>query len=200
MSPSDPWDRHYTPDDVALSVVRWMAVPSAWTVVEPSVGDGAWVRALRQAGHTGRIIGCDIDPDAAGLQLVDEAHVGDWTELAPRVAVGAGLVLGNPPFRWMVEHIEASLRVCRRLVTLAHPRLLEATQDRAPWLARRRPAFEWTFAERIRFGGPVGHTNTDSVCHTILFWRPDVVAGGWHRELVSVRHGIGPSRRIRWLP
>lgn len=193
----DPLDRYYTPDEVAAAVVRWLRIPPHYAICEPSVGSGSWVRALRAAGHTGRIIGCDIDPDAAGLQLVDEAHVGDWVEVAPRVR--ADLHLGNPPFRPLVAHVEASLAVCTRVVTLARPSILEGTQKRAPWLGRRRPVREWTFLERIGFGGPAGvEGGEDSVCHTMLFWSPGKTSGGWHRDLVSVARDEGPARPIRW--
>lgn len=196
----DPLDRYYTPDEVAAAVVGWLRIPPAWTVVEPSVGSGAWVRALRAAGHTGRIIGVDIDPQAAGLELVDEAHVGDWTELAPRVGAGAQLHIGNPPFGPMVDHIEASLAVCDRAVTLARGTFVELTKKRLEFWRRRTPVIEWTIGDRISFSGPVDHGGrTDSICHSMLFWRSTKgKISGWHREVVSVEHDIAPARRIRW--
>ena len=67
----DTHDRYYTPRYVAESFTRWLRVPPAAAVLEPSVGGGAWVRALREGGHHGMITGVDIDDHAAGLNLVD---------------------------------------------------------------------------------------------------------------------------------
>lgn len=92
----DPLDRHYTPDALALRCVLMLSdsMPEPEVVWEPHVGGGAFVRAVRSVWPSAHIIGSDIDPDAEGLLLCDEAHVGDALDLDVR----ADLVLGNPPF------------------------------------------------------------------------------------------------------
>ena len=192
----DPLDRYYTPDDVAFQLVRWMAVPADLTVIEPSVGDGAFVRALRATGHRGRIIGVDVDPDAAGLHLVDEAHVGDW----PTVAGGlrADVLVGNPPFKPALDHLRASLRAGRWVAMLARATWVEATVERAALWSAAAPVEEWTIGDRIRFLGPSGVTKTDSVCHSMFFWRLPVRRQRWARQLVSVKRDLAPAPLGWW--
>lgn len=122
----DELDRCFTPQPLADAVVRWLMMelaaagePMPLVIVEPSVGDGSFVRSCRRAWPAAFIVGCDIDPDAQGLKLVDQAVVGDWVEMAAQVATycqgldmglgrswvpGVDLVIGNPPFGEAVAH------------------------------------------------------------------------------------------------
>jgi len=108
----DPLDRCYTPDTLAAAcVVRLMSTvgvlsPGRW--VEPSVGGGAFVRALKShEGYRrmgGRVFGIDIDPDAAGLCGCDESRVGDWAQGASYIT-DVRLICGNPPFAVALQHV-----------------------------------------------------------------------------------------------
>ena len=109
-------DRYYTTDRLAADVVAWLAIPPHATVIESHVGGGAFVRALRRSGHRGRIIGCDLDPDAAGLALCDEAHVGDW--LTVGATLTADIVIGNPPFADGLAHVPPALAAAPRVAFL----------------------------------------------------------------------------------
>lgn len=127
FGPRDPLERFYTPQAMADQLQERLLVwwrehgPEARTsplcVVEPSVGGGAHVRAIRQACRlqllpTPKVIGVDLDPGATGLRVCDEAHVGDWPEVADQVVDrGVDLVTGNPPFSKAREHVQAGLRV-----------------------------------------------------------------------------------------
>lgn len=103
----------YTPDTVAIAVSELVAtlVPKANVrVLEPSVGDGAFLTALAKVMPSGQYTAVDIDdavitrlratPDMAaevvGLQS------GDFVEYAcDRIAADSdrfGLIVGNPPF------------------------------------------------------------------------------------------------------
>lgn len=106
----DPLDRFFTPDALASLIVTTLAehiAPPA-RILEPSVGGGAFVRAARAAWSSAHIIGCDVDPLAEGLRLVDEAHVGDFLSMDLR----ADLAIGNPPFSAdrAIPHVEAARR------------------------------------------------------------------------------------------
>ena len=117
----DPLERHYTPDRMALQLQQHMA--GWWAhhrphnasatpriIVEPSVGGGAHVRALRRVwGAESRFVGVDVDPQARGLQACDEAYVGDWPVIAGSLT--GDLVTGNPPFSRAIDHVLAGLRV-----------------------------------------------------------------------------------------
>lgn len=109
----DELDRFYTPqrlaDECVRRVVGLVGASALRIVVEPSVGGGAFARAVRK--HTdGFVFGVDVDPNAPGFRDVDEHLVGDWSTL-DYSAGGADLVIGNPPFTGdrAIAHVEASL-------------------------------------------------------------------------------------------
>lgn len=91
-------DRYYTPLDAARALVRTLDLEDVHRVVEPSVGGGAFIRALAMAAPDRRLhtVGVDLDPAAEGFRYVDTAIAGDWL----RIDVGEApdLVVGNPPF------------------------------------------------------------------------------------------------------
>lgn len=96
----DELDRCYTPQTLADAIVARVdavLLEPPKLVIEPSCGGGAFVRAIRGCWPDARIIGCDIDPDAIGLGLVDDARVGDWPSFAACIPQ-ADIVIGNPPF------------------------------------------------------------------------------------------------------
>lgn len=113
----DEGDRYYTPDSLAWAccsaiVARCPSIAPV-RVVEPSVGGGAFVRAIRRKwGATiRRLDGFDIDPDAAGLRDVNHPWVADWAKVG--TSISPDLILGNPPFSGdtAIEHVNTA-RLC----------------------------------------------------------------------------------------
>lgn len=104
-------DAYYTPDDVALACVDALAplVARGSTIVEPSVGGGAFVRALRERGVGGFLQGVDVNPQAPGLELCELRTVADFRETYPV----ADWVIGNPPYRDAEEHVLHALKIAR---------------------------------------------------------------------------------------
>ena len=102
----DELDRYYTPDWLARLIVDELEVEAPRGVLEPSVGGGAFVRAVRQRWGDVHVSGVDLDPRAEGLAHVEEPIDGDLldVELPPEDRVD--LVVGNPPYR----HAEAHAR------------------------------------------------------------------------------------------
>jgi hypothetical protein len=105
-------DAYYTPDDVALRCVRSLGVNCVHgtprTVVEPSVGGGAFVRAVRTVWPTSCVVGCDIDPNAPGLDACDLRHTGDWLQYNATIGTSLGIslvIVGNPPYADAEAHI-----------------------------------------------------------------------------------------------
>lgn len=155
----DPLDRHFTPDALAEIIVReldervyragYAKVGRPRSIVEPSVGGGAFARAARKVWPGAHIIGVDIDPDAEGRAHVDEFVEGDWT--CCREWPHVDLSLGNPPFSGTtaIPHVETAREVA------------EVTCFILPWSplggvwawrdlmdAPGRPMFAWPFAPR----------------------------------------------------
>lgn len=109
-------DAYYTPDDVALACVDALAplVARGASICEPSVGGGAFVRALRARGVGGAVDGVDLDPAAPGLALCRHATVADFRQTYP----DADWVIGNPPYREAEEHVLHALKIARVGVAL----------------------------------------------------------------------------------
>lgn len=109
----DELDRRYTPASLALAVVREVAQlfeVDPDVVIEPSVGDGAFVDAFRVVWPRVRVLGCDLDPRARGLARCDVAVVADWETFAAQLPFEwrqARLVAGNPPFSVALRHVRA---------------------------------------------------------------------------------------------
>ena len=126
----DPLGRCYTPDALARVIVD--AVDSARplgpgaTVLEPSVGGGAFARAARLRWHDARLIVVDVDPAAPGLAYDADvpAICGDWPTVAREGLPPVDLVIGIPAFGRAVKlattirHVLAALEVGRRVVQL----------------------------------------------------------------------------------
>ena len=99
---------YYTPPDIAAFLARWALGAGAGPVLEPSCGDGVFLRALEQVGPpAGPVWACEADggeAEAAGRSagsLDLKLHVGDFLEWALARAQGAegfAAVVGNPPY------------------------------------------------------------------------------------------------------
>jgi hypothetical protein len=178
---------------VARGLAAALGVPRHARVIEPSVGGGAWVTALRESGHEGRIIGVDVDYDAAGFALCDQWCAGKWEDLAttlPDIEIPT-VVIGNPPFRDAAAHVRVARARGWRVAFLLRSTFVEPVEsENAPERARRDlwrddPCTdELTWPLRIRFGGAA---KTDSVLHSMFVWSsptPAPGADGWRRRLV----------------
>lgn len=101
-SVGDALGRRYTPDKLALQIVKRLALqmPEPKIAVESAVGGASFVRAIRKVWPNTKVIGVDLDEEAPGLSACDLRAVGDWTVLAPGVIqeYRPELVVSNPPF------------------------------------------------------------------------------------------------------
>lgn len=213
----DDKDRYYTPRLIWQHLVRYLQIPPEITVVDPSCGNGGMLEEIAEQGHAGHRIAVDIDPDARGLQssAVGCAVVGDWPEVAASwpargdyldddTQPGVGLVLGNPPFAPAVEHIRAALRVSPVVAFILRSTFVEPVphakhpeRSRLDLMRDHPPALEWTWPERIRFGGAAG---SDSVLHSLIIWQRGKTSGVWQRELLRPDVvGWMPETSVDWL-
>lgn len=106
-------DQHFTPDSLACmlaeSVIRRYDPYKKRTYLEPSVGEGAFVRGLMANGvKRDNIVTCDIDPE------MEADHYGDFLEFdwgLPRDTI----TIGNPPFGsnggLAMKFVDAALKV-----------------------------------------------------------------------------------------
>jgi len=100
----------YTPDSTASSLARWAIRTGAESIVEPSVGGGALLKAaitrareLRPLARDNQPFACDIDCSAVDRLRSEfgesvEFHAGDFLELDPATYRKFDVVIANPPF------------------------------------------------------------------------------------------------------
>ncbi|WP_422056486.1 HsdM family class I SAM-dependent methyltransferase [Sphingomonas sp.] len=101
---------YYTPDAIADVLAAWVVQTGRERLLEPSIGNGALLRASLAAGQknlTGakhlRFVGCDLDNDAiSGVRdwLPDEHTLllGDFLDFDPSNLGSFDGVISNPPF------------------------------------------------------------------------------------------------------
>lgn len=184
----DALDRYYTPDPVASRCVAALRIPTPARVLEPSIGAGAFARAVAAYWPGSPIDGIDADPLAAGLGAlpVTRQRVGDFLEMDPidlRVRQYA-LIVGNPPFRDAEEHVRRALSIVQRGGTVAFILRLAflASAGRRPLWRQHAPSEVWILPERPSF---TDDGKTDGADYAFYVWGPDA--------------GRSPPR-IEWLP
>lgn len=102
---------YYTPADVARFLTKWVLGRDPRTILEPSCGDGAFIRALeKQTNHEVNLTGVEINPEEAqksilaanGLPwLKTQVITTDFLSFAlERLLAGTTFegALGNPPY------------------------------------------------------------------------------------------------------
>ncbi len=127
-------DAYYTPEALATACVSVVPFSGDGLVVEPSVGGGAFARAVRARWPRAFVTGVDVNPDAPGRSNVHFFETRDvllWRPFPP-----PNLIVGNPPYtdaeahvRWALEQVSAGGTV-GMLLRLA---FLETKKRRAFW-------------------------------------------------------------------
>lgn len=155
-----PNDAYYTPDDLAEKLVGLLPLSPGDFVLEPSVGGGAFARALRKRGA--EVVGCDINPRAEGVPDCSAFIEADFLTLPPPCTFE--WVVGNPPYTDVEQHIEKALSVSPNVAFLLRVAVTESA-SRIPFWQRWPLAKVWVLAERPSFTGG----KTDS-CAYGWFW------------------------------
>lgn len=93
----------YTPEDVSAYMVRKLGISQGDCVLEPSFGDGSFLKALRSVlGEGLEITACEIDPAACSLAVsqgilkTQDIFSGSFFDLPGQSNYDA--VIGNPPY------------------------------------------------------------------------------------------------------
>lgn len=133
----DEHDAHYTPTLLAralvlgLAIRRWGYPPPGATIIEPSVGGGAFARIVKEAFPDCRLVGIDVDPRAEGGAFCDDFVVGSFTEWQPDEEPWA--IVGNPPFKEAEEHVRHALTMHPKHLGLILPVDFLGSQGRLPF-------------------------------------------------------------------
>jgi hypothetical protein len=166
----DSLDRYYTPQALADAIVGALdegeGPRDGWTL-EPSVGAGAFVHAVRSRWKHSHVRGIDIDPDAPGLAMCSGFWLRDFAEWHP--VKPPSLIVGNPPFHCAEAHVRHAVDIVKHdghVVFLLRLAMLEGQARRALW-AEHPPKRVLVLPRRPSFtdGG------TDSAAYGVFIWQ-----------------------------
>ncbi len=163
-------DRYYTPDPVALHLAQLVPAAPTWRVADLQVGGGAWIRAVRELGHTGPVTVADVDPEARGLDLAYGKD--DLRVVSDRADVVADLVIGNPPYNQAEACVRHALEVAPRVAFLLRLSFL-GSAGRVALFRERPPVAVYMVSPRPSFTGG----GTDSSEYAFIVWDETAAIG-----------------------
>ena len=176
-SPPESWsnpDAVYTPEHLARFLVDLLPWDGVRRVLEPSVGGGAWIDALRDefgldcrhsfddGGTDGRpiclrclgcenetleVVGVDVDPHCRGASLDLPGFEFRRGDVLTSDLEDFDRVIGNPPYSAIREHVERALELAPEVAFLL-PLDLLAGSSNARWLAGTPLRSYWPLIER----------------------------------------------------
>ena len=86
----------FTPEMLVKFMIGHITFSKSCKILEPSCGDGVFIKKLREAGYD-NIIGLEIDTDLVGVDL----SIRNESFITAKLPDNFDLVIGNPPFvRW----------------------------------------------------------------------------------------------------
>jgi len=139
---------YYTSADAAGAMARWVLAGGARTALEPSFGDGAFLRALAEGGDA-RVYGAELNRAAFAAAIAgghikeNDAFGDDFLAWSPPTV---DAVIGNPPYV-RLRHLPAEQQ--ERAVAVAAAALPEGMQSSGSvWMA-----FVLHAASALRVGG-----------------------------------------------
>jgi hypothetical protein len=164
----DKLDRYYTPDDCAEALCGVLPLQPGQSAIEPSVGAGAFARALTKRGLL--VAGYDLDPGAPGLGDCTVAQVADWLTVGQRAENGnrlhADWIIGNPPYREAEAHIRHALGLGDNVAMLLRIGFLEALKRRPFWTEHPLHRL-WVLSPRPSFTGG----GNDATAYAWFWWK-----------------------------
>jgi hypothetical protein len=181
-------DAYWTPRSVALRCTRWLAAQGyrPGSIVEPSVGGGAWVIAARQVWPGAVVDRVDVDASAPGLHV--EWREGDsrWPGIAwQTLETGRwDLALGNPPYDEVEAHVGACLRRARVTALLLRETITGGQARYEALWSQHQPAWVAKLPDRPQWEGGNPHASGDTTGSVLIVWD---------------RAHIGPTR-WDWIP
>ena len=172
-----PLDAYFTPEPLALACMSWLARDGFYrggSVLEPSSGQGAFIKAARR--HTADVYAVDIDPqhEKAAMDAGAKAFLCADFERALLSMRVFDLVIGNPPFSGALPHTEHALLLRSSFGAVAFLLRLAflESKDRASFWRSNPASKVYVFSERPSFTGG----GTDSAAYGLFVWQR-----GWTR-------------------
>jgi len=134
---------YYTDENVVRFLVRWgLRNATVSSAMDPSCGDGRFLAAAAEAGGAGRLVGCDVSPQAVestrlrlgGDGLEAKLLQSDFFALQPESVAPVDLVVGNPPFIRYQRFDDGSRAKALESALRMGVRLSKRTSSWAPFL------------------------------------------------------------------
>ena len=169
-------DAVYTPPHLATFLLELLPWEGIDRVLEPSVGGGAWIDALRDefdldcrhsfddGGTDGRpmcsrclrcedesleVVGVDVDPHCRGAELELEGYRFEFGDVRFLENLGTfDRAIGNPPYSAIREHVERALELSVEVAFLLPLDLLGGGEEIPRWLGRTPLRRYWPLRQR----------------------------------------------------
>jgi hypothetical protein len=180
--PRDTLERYYTDQKVADAIVQMLCreypdrswLTSVGCVLEPSSGQGAFIRAV-QAASTAHVHAVDMDPEAPAIGdfwrgTFEELHSREKPSLP--ATGGYDLVIGNPPFSQAEQHARMALDLARPggLVVFLLRLSFLGSKKRAAFRREHPLSGQWILVPRPSFTGG----KTDNSEYAAMVWEKGV--------------------------
>jgi hypothetical protein len=165
----DPLDRYYTDDRLASACMRWLidCFDAPDVVLEPCSGGGAFGRAAQRAAPGVKVLGCDIDPDAAPGYPCDRVPVSTWRP--PAGLPWRTWIVTNPHYQGIYDTVR-DLRSLQDRAGASVVALLLRETTIGQLIAGDDPPHHFVVSPiRPRWGGPGGAALTSGdTCGSVL--------------------------------
>lgn len=162
----DPLERDMTPAWAAEAAIRALDRVEGirpQTVYEPCCGDGAFVKAARDAWPDAEVFATDVDPDAVVSPNVQafatSAGVVDVATIPKNADIDADLIVTNFPFSRAEDFIRI-LRPHTEVLAAILPLSFLASASRAAFWEEYPVDQLYVFSKRIAFESPTARTAT----------------------------------------
>lgn len=154
-TPPPDWrkkDAVYTEAHLARFLVRLLPWDGIRTVLEPSVGGGAWVLALaEEVDQELEVVGVDIAPDCPGAYLERDGYrfeLGDIREADPGDGVLFDRAIGNPIYSAIPEQVNRTLELADEVAFLLPMHIVSGGEELPRWLLDSPLRAYWPLVQR----------------------------------------------------
>jgi len=173
-----------TPAELAAAICTQLAQDGVTPrgILEPSAGEGAFIRAAYGAWPGSRVVAIEIRPECAPLlssanaAAVVTSDLLTWldTESGRRTTNAADLVLGNPPFSQAEKHIRAlfgAMKPGAHLAFLLRTGFYESLQRLPFWRDFPEKTFSPIVPRPSFKQNKHGRSGTDSQSYGLFVWQ-----------------------------